>query len=280
MMKKIPLVFSLVQEQSTFMTIVVSILTFLSVLAFGIALSIGGGVVRWNNQWDKYATVQITNLDNTNAIKKIFNDNANKIESVNEISKSEMEKMMQPWISSGAKLTNYLPQMFEIRVKNASDIEYIREQIAGKAKILTHATALKPSVSAGWKLVSITSFVLLLILVSIGVCISYISRNIAMLHKHELEILNQVGATDSFIAKQMQIIVAKISTLGCFIGFIIATPVLLLILTTAHSARIGLLATLTLSGGAWLALFMLSVAIIVFSIYITKKTTIKILSNK
>ncbi|MBQ6110350.1 MAG: hypothetical protein IJL05_03135 [Alphaproteobacteria bacterium] len=279
-MKKTPLVFSLVREQSTFMTIVVSILTFLSVLAFGIALAIGGGVVRWNNQWDRYATVQITNLDNTDSVKKIFNNNNDKIVSINEISKSEMEKMMQPWVSGGASLTNYLPKMFEIRVKNASDIEYIKGQIATKAKILTHSTALKPSVSAGWKLVSITIFVLFLMLVSIGVCISYISRNIAMLHKHELEILNQVGATDSFIAKQMQIIVAKISMVACFTGFITAAPVLLLILTTAHSARIGLLATLTLSGGAWLALFLLSVTIIIFSIYITKKTTIKILSGK
>lgn len=101
-----------------------------------------------------------------------------------------------------------------------------------------------------------------------------------MLHKHELEILNQVGATDSFIAKQMQIIVAKISGIACFIGFIVATPILLLILTTAHSARIGLLATLTLSGNAWLALFGLTLSIMIFSVYITKKTTLKILAGK
>lgn len=279
-MKKTPLVFSLVREQSIFMSIVISILTFLSVLAFGIALSISNGVIRWNNQWDKYATIQITNLDNTSTIKKIFANNKDKIESINEISKTEMERMMQPWISGGAKLADYLPQMFEIRVKQASDIVNIKEQIATKAKVLTHVSALKPSVNAGWKLVSITSFVLLLILVSIGVCISYISRNIAMLHRHELEILNQVGATDSFIAKQMQIIIAKISSFACLIGFIVAIPILLLILATARSARIGLLATLTLPGGAWLALFILTLAIVIFSVYITKKTTIKILSDK
>lgn len=279
-MKRTKLVFSLVREQSIFMTIVISILTFLSVLAFGIALSIGGGVVRWNNQWDKYATIQITNLDNTNTIKKIFSTNSDKIESVNEISKTEMERMMRPWVSGGANLSNYLPQMFEVRVKSASDIEHLRTQIANKAKVLTHTAALKPSVSAGWKLVSITAFVLLLILVSIGVCISYISRNIAMLHKHELEILNQVGATDSFIAKQMQIIVAKISGIACLIGFIVAVPILLLILATAHSARIGLLATLTLSGNSWLALLGLTLSIIIFSVYITKKTTLKILAGK
>ena len=229
-MKKIPLVFSLVHEQSVFMTVVISVLTFLSVLALGIALSVGTGVIRWNNDWNKYATIQITNPDNTSAIKKIFDENSAKLESVHEISKSEIERMMAPWISNGAKITNHLPQMFEIKIKNASDIKQIKDQILPKAKFLTHSSALKASISAGWKLVFITVFVLILILSAIGICISYISRNVAMLHKHELEILNQVGATDKFIARQMQIIVAKICSVACLIGFVSAIPIISMIL--------------------------------------------------
>jgi cell division protein FtsX len=279
-MKRAPLVFSLVREQSIFMTAVITVLTFLSVLAFGIALSIGTGVIRWNNEWNKYATVQITNPDNTQSVKKIFDDNKSKIVSVKEISKTDMEQMMQPWISTGAKINNYLPQMFEIKIKKASDVKILREQIAPKAKFLTHSSALKNSISAGWKLFSITAFILVLILVSIGVCISYISRNIAMLHKHELEILNQVGATDKFIARQMQIIIAKISSIAALIGFILAVPIIAIILSTAHSARVGLLATLTLSGFDLALLSVLPIAIVIFSVYITKTTTIKILSEK
>lgn len=279
-MKKNALVFSVVREQSVFMTVVISVLTFLSVLALGIALSIGTGVIRWNMGWEKYATVQIMTPDNTMSIKKIFEENANKIESVNEISKSEMEHMMKSWVSSGAKISNYLPQMFEIKLKDARDMKIIGEKIGGKAKFIPHSAALKNSVSAGWKLVSITVFVMLLMLVSIGVCVSCISRNIAMLHKHELEILNQVGATDNFIAKQMQIIVAKISALACLIGFIIAMPILELILSTAHSARVGLLATLTLSAIDVIILFALPIFIVMFSVYLTKKTTLKLLAGK
>ena len=278
-MKKTPLVFSLVKEQSTFMTVIISILTFLSVIAFGIALSVGTGVIRWNNQWERYATIQITNLDNTKTIKKILDDNSDKIESVSEISKSEMERLMQPWITGGAKLNNYLPQMFEIKLKKSSDMNLIKNEISTRAKFLTHTSALRSSMNAGWKLVFITTFVLLLMLVSIGVCVSYISKNIAMLHKHELEILNQVGATDKFIAHQMQIIVGKISVIACAVGFLIAIPVILMILQTAHSARIGLLATLYLSGGDWLAMILLPIVIVIISVYITKKTTIKILSK-
>ena len=278
-MKKTKLVFSLVHEQSMFMTVVLSVLTFLSVLSLGIALAVGGSVIRWNNQWDKYATIQITNPDNTNSVKKVFEENATKFDNIQEISKNEMEHMLQPWISSGAKINNYLPTMFEIKLKKSSDMAFIKEKIAPRAKFLTHTSALKTSISAGWKLVSITTLILILMLVSIGVCVSYISRNIAMLHKHELEILNQVGATDKFIAKQMQIIVAKISSVACLVGFVCATPIILMILSTARSARIGLMATLSLSTSNLIVLILLPIIIIMLSIYITKKTTFKILSE-
>ena len=279
-MKKTSLVFSLVREQTNFMTVVISVLTFLSVLAFGIALAVGGGVIRWNNQWEKYATVQIINPDNAKTVQKIFETNSDKIESVVEISKPEMEQRLKPWISSGTKINNYLPQMFEIKLKKSSDMQFMKNEISTRAKFLTHTSAIKSSMSAGWKLVGITTFVLIIMLISIGLCISYISRNIAMLHKHELEILNQVGATDKFIIHQMQIIVGKISAIATLVGFVVAIPVILLILTTAHSARVGLMATLSLTGFDWLMLIILPILILVFSVYITKKTTLKILSEK
>ena len=278
-MKKNALVFSIVREQSIFMTVVISVLTFLSVLAFGIALSIGTGVIRWNTEWEKYATVQVMSTENTAAVKKIFDENSDKIESVREISRSEMENLMKTWVSSGARINNYLPQMFEVKLKKASDMQNLREKISPRAKFLPHAAALQSSMNAGWKLVSITVLVLMLMLASIGVCVSCISRNIAMLHKHELEILNQIGATDNFIARQMQIIVAKISTVACTIGFVCALPIILMILTTAHSARVGLMATLSLSATNWIMLMLLPVLIVIFSVYITKKTTLKIVSE-
>ena len=279
-MKKNKLVFSLVHEQSVFMTVVISVLTFLAVLSFGIALSVSTGIIRWNNQWERYATIQVTNQDNIKTIEKIFKTHADKIESVREITKSEMENLMKPWVSSGAKLDTYLPQMYEIKLKKIEDMKFMKNEIISRARFLTHTAALQDTMNTGWKIVGITTFIFMLMLISIGVCVSYISRNIAMLHKHELEILNQVGANDKFIANQMQMIVGKISLIACAIGFIISTPILLIILGIAHSARVGMLATLTLSGSDWFILFLLPIIIVIFSVYITKKTTIKILSNK
>ena len=84
-MTKKPIVFSLVHEQSIFMTAIMALLTFLAVVAFGIALAIGTGVLRWNSQWDLTATVQIMDSKNTDAVKKIIDDNTEKIKTVTEI---------------------------------------------------------------------------------------------------------------------------------------------------------------------------------------------------
>lgn len=271
-------VFSLVHEQSVFMTAILALLSFLSIMALGIALSIGTGVMRWNNQWESFATVQVTDLKKADDVKKIIDKNADKIDNINEITTEQMQDLMAPWISSGGDiLKNYLPKMWEIKFKSIQDMHNVGEQISPNARFLTHSDALSPSTSSGWKMIGISSFVLLMILGTIGMCISYIARNTALLHRRELEILNQVGASDTFVAKQMQIIVGKISLIAATIGFFIAAPVLLIVISVAHSARVGLLATLGLSGAGWLLLLLLPVLIVFFAIYITRRTTFNIL---
>ena len=278
-MKK-PVVFSLVRDQSMFMTVIMSLLSFLSILALGISLSIGTGVVRWNNQWDLFATIQVMDTNKSDTVKKILKNNTDKIKLSKQISNSEMTELMTPWLSSGSgNLKKYLPQMWEVEFKTNSDMEAVQQEISNNARFLTHAKALKSSTSAGWKMILISSTMMLLTLSAIGICISYIARNTAMLHKRELEILNQVGASDKFITRQMQIIVAKISAIATLIGLASALPILGLIISTAHSARIGLMATIGLSGLGWTVLLLLPVAIIVFAIYITKRTTLNILKN-
>ncbi len=277
-MKK-PVVFSLVHDQSVFMTAIMSLLTFLSVLALGVALSIGTGVLRWNAQWELYATVQTSDATQSKHAKDIFAKNADKINSITEITTDQMQDLMSPWISGGSVLKNYLPQMWEVQFKTPDDLKTVGEQISKNARFLTHATALKSSTSTGWQMIAMATLILALTLGAIGVCISYISRNIAMLHRRELEILNQIGASDSFVARQMQIIVSKICLTASGIGLVAALPVLLLIISAAHSTRVGLMAMLGLSGGGWLTLCLLPIVITTFSIWITRRTTIKILQE-
>ncbi|MCM1221563.1 MAG: hypothetical protein NC548_44505 [Lachnospiraceae bacterium] len=276
---KRPVVFSLVHEQSVFMTAIMGLLTFLSVLALGVALSIGTGVIRWNAQWDLFATVQVMDTNNNAAVKKILDDNKSKIESITTVTTDQMKSLLAPWISGAPSLENYLPQMYEVKFHTKSDMTDIGTQIGNRARFLTHASALKASTSAGWKMIFIAGLVLALAIGAIGVCITYIARNTALLHRRELEILNQIGASDAFVARQMQIIVAKICTVASLGGFLASMPVLLLILSAAHSARVGLLAMMGLNTCGWVALVLMPVCIVIFAISITRRTTLKILKD-
>ena len=281
MIRKTPIVFSLVHEQSVFMTVIMSLLTFLSVLALGIALAIGTGVLRWNAQWNLFATVQVTDSANTDAVRKILTDGGVGLKNSHEFSSDEMAELMRPWVAGGGDvMKNYLPHMWEVEFKSESDLKKMESQIGDRARFMRHSAAVKSSTSAGWKMMAIAGLLLMLTIGAIGACISYIARNTAMLHRRELEILNQIGATDAFVARQMQIIVAKISTMAALIGFVAATPILWLILSAAHSARVGLMAMIGISGIGWIMLVLLPVAIVIFSIMITRRTTIKILKSE
>ena len=279
-MMKRATVFSLVREQSVFMTAIMALLTFLAVMALGIAISIGTGVKRWNNQWDLFTTIQVMNPKNENDVGKILNASASKIETIREINTDEMLQLMRPWVSGGGVLKNYLPKMWEVKFKTESDLKEISDKITPYGRVLTHADALQTPISAGWKMALIALFVLVLTLGAITVCVSYIARNTAMLHRRELEILNQIGATDSFVARQMQIIVSRICVVATMAGFVFAVPVLILIVSSAHSARVGLMAMLAIGTGGWVCLLLMPIAITIFAIWMTHRTTIKILQNE
>ena len=278
-MKQKPVVFSIIREQSTFMTAIMSVLAFLSVLTLGIALMIGTGVMRMNSQWDLYATIQTTDANDAQKIREILSKNKNIIESTTEIPNEQMMNLMSPWVSTGSALQKYLPQMWEVKFATKSDLISVKAEITPYARFLTHNDALKNPIRAGWYLIAIAGLVLLVALGSITVCVSYIAHNTAVLHKRELEILNQIGASDSFVAKQMQIIVARICTRATICGFLIALPFLFLILWTAHTTKTGLLAMIGLNSFDWVLLLLLPVAITFFATHITKNTTKNILKN-
>jgi len=173
-----------------------------------------------------------------------------------------------------------LPTMFEVKFKSADGMRTVGDSVKQNARFITHNDALRPSVSAGWKMVAILTIVLALIIATIGICVSFIARNTAILHKRELEILNQVGASDSFVVRQMQTVVMRICIVACGAGFLAAVPILAIILMVAHSARVGLLAMLAISGAGWIVLILMPIAIIAFAIVVTRRTTLKILNSE
>ena len=58
-------------------------------------------------------------------------------------------------------------------------MKFFADQFAGKARFLSHASALGAATGAGWRMIVIAAMILVLALGAIGVCISFIARNTA-----------------------------------------------------------------------------------------------------
>lgn len=276
MIRRQPLVFSFVKEQAIFLTALIALLSFLATLALGITIGIGAGVNSWNSKWDTFATIQVLPSGDFDAAQKL----AANAKRANVIPDEEVAKMLRPWLGGGNTLQQYLPKMIEIEVAKKSDMAALEQQAANlpNVRFITHAAGAKNITNAGWQIMIISIAVMLMVLSAISLCISYITRNITLIHKRELEILTQIGASDLFVARQMQTIITKISALAAAIGLVVAVPMILLIISMATGTRIGLMAQMHIPTAGWVAIVLLPIGIIVLTAWLARKTTLKILN--
>jgi cell division protein FtsX len=276
-----PLVFSFVKEQKTFLTLLMSLLTFLSVLSLGLVISLSTAIIRWNAEWSLMATVQVMPGGDAAAARRIITAARTNIASTREISEADARRMLQPWLQGGEALAQYIPQMTEIRFRNRPAMGEMSENIrpVTGARFVRHNDAMTRSASIGWRVIMLSVFVLALVLGAVVVCISYITRNITLIHKRELEILNQIGAKDSFVAAQLMIIIARICVVAAAAGFAAATPALLVISGIASSMKVGMFSQMAIPAVGWAMLVMLAAGIVVLSVWTARRTAIDILKE-
>ncbi|MFA7187992.1 MAG: hypothetical protein WC137_00735 [Alphaproteobacteria bacterium] len=276
-MRRQPLVFSFVKEQSIFLTALIALLSFLAILSLGITIGIGSGVNSWNSKWNTFATIQVLPGGDFDAAQKLTMS----AKHANIIPDQDVAKMLKPWLGGSNTLKQYLPKIIEVEVAKKSDLTTLEQQTANmpNVRFITHASGAKNITKAGWQIMIISVIVMLMVLSAISLCISYITRNITLIHKRELEILTQIGASDLFVAKQMQTIITKISALAAAIGLIFAVPMILLIISMASGTRIGLMAQMSIPSAGWGIIALLPIAIIVSTAWLARKTTLKILGQ-
>lgn len=277
-MSKQPLVFSFVREQSVFLTALIALLTFLAVLSLGVTIGIGGAVGRWNSRMDTFGTIQVLPGGDFDAAQKL----AAGAKKATVIPDADVAKMLRPWLGSSDALSAYVPKVLEVEFKDKAQLRAFADKANGlsNTRFVSYSDGAKNITAAGWQIMVISTFVMLLVLAAIGLCISYITRNITMIHKRELEILTEIGASDGFVARQMQTIITRIGALAAVIGLVAAVPFLLLIVTMARNTRIGLMAQMTIPMGGWIAIAALPIAIIILTAWLTRRTTLRILGNK
>ena len=261
------------------MILLMSLLTFLAVLGLGLAIALGTAVYKWNAQWRLMATVQVLPGGDWTGAQKVLESSRSDIATQIEISEQESARMLRPWLKDGEVLTQYIPKMMEVQFKSQSALSNAASSLGDiqGARFIRHTDGMRGAFAAGWKVIALSVLILFLVLGAIVACISYITRNITLIHQRELEILNQIGARDGFIAQQLMKTIAKICFAAAAIGFAFAAPALLLVTSIAHSIRVGMFTQMHIPKVGWGVLAGLAGCIIILALLTARKTVMGIL---
>jgi cell division protein FtsX len=135
-----------------------------------------------------------------------------------------------------------------------------------------------PDRAVGIKIMLISGFIFLAILFALAMCVVHSVRNIITIHRREIGIMNQIGATPNYIARQIQMAMMALGAKACAAGTIAGWAMMILINGLSRSSHVGLLANMGMDGADWAATFAMSAALVVLIVCITRRTTLKIIA--
>lgn len=197
------------------LTAVIAVMSFLAVLAMAAVLIIHQSAGRWTAELESEITVQIKGADaaeiaaGASAAIRILNETEG-VEEAALKSADETAALLEPWLGKGnaaAFLT--IPALIDVKVTPAlrANLDPLREQLAAAAPGATlddHATwhnRLAMAAQSGQALA-----VLVFLLVMGAACaVSIFAARAGLAANHEIvSVLHLVGATDDFIAAEVQ----------------------------------------------------------------------------
>lgn len=222
--------------KTDFLTVLIILMSFLSVLAMNGTLSLNAMAKRWSSGLENKITIEIPaetangNLLSNDTIKKETLKVAKAINDIEVIKNSsvmsteEIQELISPWIGKNLHLHDIpLPGLIAIELHTSapSDIETLKKEVSAVseyAHIETHREWLTDLIQFT-KTLRLISFLIFATIISITVTaiISGIMTRM-LIHKKEIEILHSIGASDTYIARQFQRHAMITSLRGSIIG--------------------------------------------------------------
>jgi len=281
------------------LTIVVSAMCYLAVLAVIANILINGSVSAWTSDVAKQVTVQIKPVDGENIETQIETALAilkatSGIVSTSVLSNEESLKLLEPWLGEASLLADLpIPRLISVVIdeKNPPDFDTLSQRLAQGVKgadldthkrwqgqILRSANALKMISLGILALISITTIAIII----------FATRAAMASNEEVISVLHLVGAHDNFIAEEVQ---SRFFVIGLKAGLIsvaggILTYLVLGVAFTSYfnteTAQVGLQ---FLSGqtslGVWgfLALFTVPLAAVIICLITSRIVVLRILAG-
>ena len=197
------------------LTAVIAVISFLAVLAMAAVLIINAAAHDWTVSLRSEITVQVKGADAADinagaaAAMRVLNETDGVLDAVLR-SQEETAALLEPWLGqANASAFLNVPAIIEVRVSPVlrADLELLRNRIAAAAPGATlddHASwhgRLATAARSGQAL----AFTVFLLVMGAACAISIFAARAGLAANHEIvSVLHLVGATDDFIAREVQ----------------------------------------------------------------------------
>lgn len=230
------------------LTAVIGVMSFLAVLAMAAALIINQSTTAWTSDLRSEITIQVKGATAADieagvaAVRRVLADTQG-IEEVTERSREESAALLEPWLGRGnVEAFLNIPAILEVKASPAlrDELDLLRNRIAAaapEASLDDHAgwhDRLASAARSGQAL----AFAVFLLVMGAACAVSMFAARAGLAANHEIvSVLHLVGATDAFIAAEVQRRFFILGFRGAFVGLIAALSALGLV---AMGARAGI----------------------------------------
>ncbi len=209
------------------LVIVVAIMTFLASMTAGTVELVASASSSWRSDISREATIQIRPRTGRDIEQDVLRVSAlaRATRGVSEIkvyTKKESEKLLEPWLGTSLDITELpVPRLIELKIKGTTDFAGLRQKLAQDAPSATlddHRMWVERLGAMASAMVIVGVIIMMLVLVATALAIAFATRGAMAGNRDIIEVLNLVGASDAFIAREFQKHFLRLGLKGGAIG--------------------------------------------------------------
>lgn len=284
-------------EDSSFLVLLIGLMSFLAILAFSGTLALNNMTSRWSSGLENKVTVEISvetpqgHLLSNETVKTETKKLARHlresplIDSVKVMSHEEVQKLISPWIGDNLTLTDIpLPGLIALELRSSSpqQLSALRnevEEISPYARLETHHDWLADLVRFAATLKTLALIIGIIIGGATITAITAGMRTRMAIHKKEVELLHSMGASDSYIARQFQRHAMILSAKGALAGTIAGLFITFITLVMSGHSGTSLIPSIEIHLGGMLFLISIPFFVILIATLTSRFTVLRSLAR-
>jgi cell division transport system permease protein len=213
------------------LVIVVAIMTFLASMTAGTVELVASASSSWRSDVAREATIQVRprqgrDIDADVSRAASLAKATAGVTGVKIYTKRESERLLEPWLGVGLDLVELpVPRLLELQVSGRPDFVTLRQQLTAQVPSGTlddHRLWLQRLGAMASAMVIVGVIIMMLVLIATALAIAFATRGAMAGNRHIIEVLNLVGASDGFIAREFQKHFLRLGLKGGAIGGILA----------------------------------------------------------